>query len=153
MIIATNRRRAAAERRKGEFVHQGFYGAELKLLEYTTEHTLTTGGTTSDISGFIPAGAIVMSVTGVVLTTITTGGDRTTVQIGTAADADLYALKAALTAGTVISQNAIGAAVAVTRYGAATDLRLTVSGGSSGNITAGKVRLTMWYYLVAGPTS
>jgi len=112
------------------------------------EHTLSTGGTTSTITAMIPDGAIVRGYGLTVLETITTGGDRTTINIGHAAGNTQYGTRAlttqALAAGTKVTF-ADGASAITVPYNAPQDLVIQVSGGTSGNITAGKVRVEIWY--------
>jgi hypothetical protein len=126
-------------------------GASLDMTFKVQAYTLDTGLTTSTIAGFIPDGAQVVAMAARITTTITTGGDRTTLAFGDGSVT--FASKVALVAGTTFVYADAGSGQVPKSYAAPTDLVLTVSGGSSGNITGGAVRIVMWYWMVTPPQS
>lgn len=116
--------------------------------------TLSTGGLTTDTSAnLLPAGAIILSVTCRVTTTITTTtnwavGDPTTA-------ARFSAANATLTAGTTsIGLDHLSGAVATLAAGptqaAAAKVRITCTGANPG---AGAIRITVHYILLGAPSS
>jgi hypothetical protein len=119
----------------------GAHGAETTFGILEAEHTITAGAS-NDTSFVIPDRAIVLGVTGRVLTAI---AGATSWNVGVAADASRYATGIGVGAGSTL----IGPSGPVT-YWAPTALRLTAAGGS---FTGGKVRLAIHYLTLTGPAS
>jgi hypothetical protein len=119
----------------------GAHGAETAFGLLEAEHTITAGAS-NDTSFVIPDRAIVLGVTGRVLTAIT---GATSWNVGVAADATRYATGIGVGAGSTL----IGPSGPVTYWGP-TALRLTAAGGS---FTGGKVRLAIHYLTLTGPAS
>jgi hypothetical protein len=129
---------------------EGANGSTFAIKSKMVDHTLSTGGTTSTVSGLFTDGMLVLAVVARTLKAITTGGDRTTIALSDGA-ANWFS-KATLTVGTTYTQaDATGIAYPKI-YAAAADGTLTVSGGSSGNITAGEMRIVVYYVDVVAPT-
>lgn len=135
-----------------DIVHKTEKGAKLTSKHKVVDHTLSTGGLTSTVTGLFPDGGIVRGVSTRILTTLA-AGDRDTVSIGISGTAALWGTKAALTAGTIINPADGATAGGPILNNAAVDGLITLSGGSSGNITAGKVRITVWYDEISGDTA
>lgn len=134
----------------GDLTRHGSNGARCKLKVKEVLHTLATGGLTSTITGFFEDGMCVLGLVARVTTTLV-AGNRTTVALSDGA-AD-YAVKAALVAGTTLTQADASAIVAPKIYNAAANLVTTLSGGTTGDITAGVIRITCFYLEFTAPTS
>lgn len=101
-------------------------------------------------TGLIPAGALVLSVTTRVLTTIS-GGGATDYEVGDGTDTDRWGLGGALTAGTTtdptdFTDNTI-------QFNASASAGDVVLTGVGGTPTAGTVRVTLAYMSFGAPTS
>jgi hypothetical protein len=127
------------------------YGAELNIKSKAVLHTLTTGGTTSTLTAFFKDGWVVLGLCARINTAVTTGGDRTTITFGDGAVT--WTTKAALVAGTTFTLADAPTQVKPKIYAADTNLVLTVSGGASGNITGGVVRIVCYYYDIVAPAA
>lgn len=125
-------------------------GAVLNLKVKTENLTLNTGATTSDHSSWVPAGSCVIGVVAYVTTTIT--GATANMSLGTSGSATLWcnAKASKLATGTTMNSFTEGAATGPLISASAATLRFT---SSSGNFSAGAVRVTMFYYDLTVPTS
>lgn len=112
---------------------------------------VTCAGATTTASNFIPAGAVVQAVTGVVTTLIT---GATSFDVGDGSDADIFADGIAVALGTqfdLTDANGSGSPLAGRKlYQTANDVVLTAVGS---NFIAGVVELELWYDLYVAPTS
>ena len=115
------------------------HGAETAFGILEADHVIVSGAT-NDTSFMIPDRAIVLGVTGRVVTAIT---GATSWNVGVAEDASRYATGIGVGAGSTL----IGPSGPVT-YWSPTALRLTASGG---NFAGGKVRLAIHYLMLAAP--
>ncbi|HEY4343444.1 MAG TPA: DUF2793 domain-containing protein [Parvibaculum sp.] len=117
------------------------HGAETAFGIIEGDHIITAGAS-NDTSFVIPDRAIVLGVTGRVLTAIT---GATSWNVGVAADASRYATGIGVGAGSTL----VGPSGPVT-YWSPTALRLTAAGGS---FTGGEVRLAIHYLALMGSPS
>ena len=117
------------------------HGAAMSFHVLEADHTITAGAT-NDTSFVIPDRAIVLGVTGRVLTTI---GGATSWKAGVAADDGRYGTGIGAASGSTL----IGPSGPVT-YWSPTALRLTATGGS---FTGGVVRLAIHYVLLTVPSA
>lgn len=117
------------------------HGAETAFSILEAEHVIGSGAS-NDTSFMIPDRAIVLGVTGRVMTAITGASSW---NVGVAADASRYATGIGVAAGSTL----IGPSGPVT-YWSPTALRLTAAGGS---FTGGKVRLAVHYLRLEEPDS
>ncbi len=104
------------------------------------DHTIAAGAY-NDTSFAIPDRAIVLGVTGRVLTAIT---GATSWNLGVAVDATRYGNGIGVAAGSTV----IGPSGSPTTYWGATSLRVSAVGGS---FTGGEVRLAVHYVAITGP--
>jgi hypothetical protein len=104
------------------------------------DHTIAASAS-NDTSFVIPDRAIVLGVTGRVLTSIT---GATSWNLGVAADATRYGNGIGASAGSTV----IGPSGSPVTYWGATPLRVSAVGGS---FTGGKVRLAVHYVAITGP--
>lgn len=104
---------------------------------------------TATVTGWIPAGSLIMGVSGRVIATAT--GGTTTVAVGYTGATTAFAAAAAglLTSGGSFESYTNGAATGPVLRAAATNLLFTAGGGTW---TGGKYRITMWYFSLAAPT-
>ena len=117
------------------------HGAATAFHILEADHTITAGAT-NDTSFVIPDRAIVLGVTGRVLTTI---AGATSWKAGVAADDGRYGTGIGVASGSTL----IGPSGPVT-YWSPTALRLTATGGS---FTGGVVRLAIHYVLLVEPSA
>lgn len=115
------------------------HGAATNLGIIEADHTITPGAT-NDTAFSIPDRAIVLGVTGRVLTAIT---GATSWNVGVAADGGRYGTGIGVGAGSTV----IGPS-GPTTYWSPTPLRLTSMGG---HFTGGMVRLALHYLTLIGP--
>ena len=114
---------------------------------------VTCSGATTTESNFIPAGAVVQALTGVV-TTLVAGA--TSFDVGDGSDADIFGDGVLVALGTsfdLTDANASGSPLGGRQvYQAANDVVLTAIGGAA-SFSAGVVELELWYDLYVAPTS
>ncbi len=115
------------------------HDAETAFGILEADHMIVSG-TANDTSFMIPDRAIVLGVTGRVVTAIT---GATSWNVGVAADASRYATGIGVEAGSTL----LGPSGPVT-YWSPTPLRLTAAGG---NFVGGKVRLAIHYLMLTWP--
>lgn len=115
------------------------HGAAISFHVLEGDHTITAGAT-NDTAFEIPERAIVLGVTGRVLTTIT---GATSWKAGVAADDERYGTGLGIASGSTLLGPSVPAA-----YWAPTALRLTATGG---DFTGGVVRLAIHYVALTGP--
>jgi hypothetical protein len=123
----------------GGGVTSSAHGAASEFHVLEADHVLTAGAT-NDTSFVIPERAIVLGVTGRVLTAITGPASWT---VGVAADAGRYGTGIGTGAGSTIN----GPSGPLT-YWSETPLRLAATGG---DFTGGAVRLAIHYLTLTGP--
>ncbi|MGV8996410.1 MAG: DUF2793 domain-containing protein [Parvibaculaceae bacterium] len=117
------------------------HGAATEFHILEADHTVTAGAT-NDTSFVIPDRAIVLGVTGRVLTTI---AGATSWKVGVAADDGRYGTGIGVSSGSTL----IGPSGPVT-YWSPTALRLTATGGS---FTGGVVRFAIHYVVLTVPSA
>lgn len=128
-------------------------GAKLMYGYNVEDITLATGGTTTDSTGYLlPAGAMILSVTGTVTTTITAGctgwqlGDATTAGRFTASNTTLTA--GTTDVGKVHFTTGVASATTGMWQAAAAKVRITCATAAPG---AGKVRVAVTYLKFVPP--
>ena len=135
---------------------KGQRGGKLQIYSKTATHTIVAGATSTE-TAFIPDGAIVLSLTGRVLTQVVVGTDRTNLTVGDAGSATRFATKAltslALAVGTTFSQVDAAAATLPLMYAAAGNVVFGASGGSAGDLVSGVILIQMFYLLGVAPTA
>lgn len=117
-------------------------------------HTLTAAATNTISTTAIPDGALLMAVTGRVLTAVALQSDRVRLDmvIGGTTYAALTCTSQAAAAGSTFSSTSTSA-TAPLQVSSDTDITITAAGGTSGNIVAGGViRFEIWYWLATAPT-
>ncbi|MEM1102961.1 MAG: DUF2793 domain-containing protein [Pseudomonadota bacterium] len=115
-------------------------GGGFRAMALSEDHTLAAAAF-SDTSMQIPNRAIVLGVTGRVLTAV---GGATSWDLGVAGATDRYGSSIGAAAGSTVN----GPSSAPTAYYGATPLRLTANGGA---FSSGVVRLTLCYLLMDTP--
>ncbi len=120
-------------------------GSKLLFNSVSQDVTLNTGGATTTVTGFLPAGSILVALNGTVTTTIT--GSCTGWEFGDGTTATRFTSNnTTLTAGassTGINQwNQISTASAQPGQAAVGNLVITCAGGAA---SAGKIRVTLFY--------
>ena len=128
---------------------EGANGSTFAIKSKMVDHTLSTGSTTSTVSGLFTDGMLVLAVVARTLKTIV-ASTQTTIALSDGA-ANWFS-KATLTAGTTYTQADATAIAYPKYYAAAANGTLTVSGGSW-NITAGQMRIVVYYVDVTAPTA
>ena len=115
------------------------HGAATTLAIIEGDHTITAG-TYNDTAFAIPDRAVVLGVTGRVLTVI---GGATSWNLGVAADATRYGNGIGISAGSTV----IGPSGTPVTYWGETSLRISSVGGS---FTGGSMRLSVHYLMLTG---
>lgn len=121
-------------------------GATMVLKSASVLKSALSGATVT-ATNLIPAGAIPMAVV-IRVTTLITGASS--FKVGDGTTADLWGATVALTAGTTTTGADFKATFTPIVYPAATSVVLTAN---TSNFTAGAVRITVFFWTAAGPTS
>lgn len=135
---------------RGDLLDMRSGQARTRLIEKVVEHTIAAGAT-STITAILPDGCIVQGYVMEVIDPIVSGGDRTTVNFGESGSGQQFGTKAlatlVLAAGTKITFKDGVSPVGGKNYAAAQDLVIWLSGGTTGNLVSGKLRLHLIYLL------
>lgn len=121
---------------------ESLHAARLNARVRETDHTIT-GGSYNDTSLLIPDRAIVLGVTGRVLTSV---AGPTSWQLGVAADASRYGNLI----GTAVDSSVNGVSGSPTAYYGATPVRIT---GTDAPFTGGSLRLALHYFQLDVPSA
>lgn len=126
----------------------------IRIKEQLADFT-GNGAQTFTLSGFIPDGALVFGITSYVVEEVVAGGDRTTFNLGDAGTGAQYGT-AAMTSQKYAKGGALdmksSSLTGPKLYTAANDIIFSVTGGTTGNLTGGKVRVSMAYMLSTAPS-
>lgn len=124
-----------------ETVTNHIRGGYLTLTKAVGSVNMTGGAGTQDVTGFIPAGAMMETYLAIV-DTILAGSGMTTWSVGTSGDTNRYGATLPLAAGTTVKPSDYAGDWSPTWGGAARDIRFT---SAVGNFTTGVIRHELLY--------